>query len=332
MYNAFFGWKTLLYADKCEAILAGKFLPPVTLHIYPTNECNNKCKFCIMKDEQREHPDTMPENIFMRLIADADSMGVKGLHISGGGEPTLYKHLSAVSLFNGYRVLSTNGRELTLETARLFNRIRVSLNAGSPEVYSKVNGTSAGEWERVISNLGKLASKPRSYELGIGFVADMNNWTDIGRVCEIADSLELDFIHIRPAYYKRDTPEEIKMRQMALTIYNASAAAQNICRTPVFSISEKFDGFWSERKYKSCLASPLHAVCTASSEFVVCQDVFVRFGDLRRQKFQEIWGSNEHKQALMQIKIGDCPRCVMNRSNEIMEHVFINNEIKKELL
>jgi hypothetical protein len=64
----------------------------------------------------------------------------------------------------------------------------------------------------------------------------------------------------------------------------------------------------------------------------VCQDVFHKFGDLNTQSIKEIWGSDEHKEAISRINVDSCPRCVMNKSNEIMEKVFINNDIMMELL
>ena len=285
-----------------------------------------------MSDEKKNFPDSLPASVFYRLVTGINNLGVKCLHVAGGGEPTLYPHLEYVPLFSGLKVLSTNGRLLTRATASMFDRIRLSLNAGSSEVHSKMTGTGPDEFPRILKQIEKLARKPRSYELGLGFVAEMGNWQDIGRACKIADEYELDFIHIRPAFYKRGTSEEKQMRKLAPTIYSAGKAAENICRTPVFNISEKFEGFWSERKYKKCLASPLIAVVTASGHLVVCTDVFIRFGNLHKQEFSEIWGSAEHKKAIAKINIGKCPRCIMNRSNEIMEHVFINNEIKKELL
>ena len=42
--------------------------------------------------------------------------------------------------------------------------------------------------------------------------------------------------------------------------------------------------------------------------------------------------SQEHKDAIKKIDIDKCPRCVMNKANEIMEHDFIKNSILKELI
>jgi MoaA/NifB/PqqE/SkfB family radical SAM enzyme len=331
-YNAFFSWKTLLYPEKCKAIIDGDFKPPVTLHVYPTNECNNACQFCIMKQERQWNPGYINRSVFEKLMLSANDMGVESLHISGGGEPTLYPHIDAVKLFKGYKVLSTNGRELTPEIANLFDRIRISINAGSAEVYTSINGTEEKDWNQLMDRIRVLSAGKNSYQVGLGFVADAANWKDIPRACEIAEKFGLDFVHIRPAYYPKGTAQEAKVRELAEVIFHASEAASLNYAVPIFSISDKFEGFWTKRQYEKCLASPLHAVVTATGEFVVCQDVFTRFGNLYTDPFEKIWSSPEHKAAIAKIDPDKCPRCVMNRPNEIMENIFVNNKIVKELL
>ena len=122
------------------------------------------------------------------------------------------------------------------------------------------------------------------------------------------------------------------MRELAKTIFHAGEAARLGSSAPVFSISDKFEGFWTPRKYSRCLASPLHAVVTATGELSVCQDVFIRFGNINEQLLAEIWGSPAHKAAIAKIAIEDCPRCVMNTANEVMENVFLKDKIKGDML
>ena len=331
-YNEFFSWKPLLYADKCAAILTDEFLPPVDLHIYPTNLCNNQCRFCIMKKEQEEYPAELPKEVFEKLIEDANEMGIKAIHIAGGGEPTLYPYLPLIRNFKGKKILSTNGRKLTRDVAFLFDRIRISIDAGTQETYCQTTGNDSIEWQKLLYNVIDITHKPHHYKVGMGFVVDHKNWHDIPTACELATKLEMDFVHIRPAFYPKGSPEEIEVRKMARTIFHAGEAARLFCGVEVYNVSEKFEGFWTERKYNKCLASPLNCVVTATGELVVCLDVFIRFGNLNKQRLPEIWGSPEHHEAIKKINIDQCPRCIMNRANEIMENVFVNNNILKELL
>jgi MoaA/NifB/PqqE/SkfB family radical SAM enzyme len=327
-YDEFNSWKTLVYADKCRAILDGTFQAPVVLHVYPTNLCNSNCHFCIMREE-RTHQATLGRDVFERLMESANAMGIKSLHVSGGGEPTLFKHLDLVAGFKGFKVLSTNGALLTPEAASLFDRVRVSINAGTARVHEIVTGTQ--NFQKVVFNFWAAKKANPKVQMGLGFVVSDQNWEDIFNVCRLANELEADFIHVRPAYCA-DPEADKKIREIIEPAYHLCEAARKFSKARIFALSEKFDGCWNARKYTKCLATPLHAVVAATGELIVCQDVFIRFGDLSRQSLGEVWGGPEHKAAIEKIELGKCPRCVMVRPNEILQHVFRDNEIRMEML
>jgi MoaA/NifB/PqqE/SkfB family radical SAM enzyme len=329
-YDAFFSWKALAWGDKCREIAAGGIPAPVILHVYPTNECNRNCRWCIMRKERREHPAQLPVNVFVQLLRDAERMGVQAMQITGGGEPLLYPYLCHVREFKKQRILATNGVLLTREYCTLFDRVRVSVNAGTPETYARTVGVAAAEWENIVERLQVCGRRPRAYEIGLGFVADYENWTDIPHACALAAECGLDFVHIRPAYYPLESEEGERMRHTAKSIYHMGQG----CRAQwegaglkIVCSDEKFEGFWTERKYTRCRATPLHAVVTATGELVVCLDVFIRFGNLHEQRLGDIWGSEEHREALGKIDLAKCPRCVMGRPNEIIENVFLEDKV-----
>jgi MoaA/NifB/PqqE/SkfB family radical SAM enzyme len=327
-FDEFNSWKCMLYADKCRAILEGNFLPPVVLHVYPTNSCNAHCKFCIMKTEH-ERKAKLDKEVFQRLIKSAIDMGIKSVHISGGGEPTLYEHLDVVRDFPGLKVLSTNGAYLTIGTYDIFDRVRVSLNAGTAETHKNIMGIS--NFDQVIANIRRIRKDNPKPKLGLGFVVSPDNWQDILEFCTLANDIGVDFVHIRPAYYPRGEDDD-RTRKIMDAAYHLCEAAKKCCNVRIFALSDKFDGYWSSRKFCKCLASPLHAVVTATGELIVCQDVFIRFGNLYKNSLEEIWGSAEHREAISRIDVEKCPRCVMNSPNMIIEKVFVNNEIIQELL
>jgi hypothetical protein len=148
----------------------------------------------------------------------------------------------------------------------------------------------------------------------------------------LAAEFGLDFVHIRPAYYTRGTIKEEELKGLAPAIAKISEAAGIVYDVPVYSISDKFRGFWGPLEYGKCRATPLHAVVSATGELIVCQDVFIRFGDLNKQRLQDIWGSDEHKEAIEKIELDACPRCVMGRANELIENVFVNDNVIRGLI
>ena len=354
-WTAFFPWKALLYPGKIQGILEGKFEAPVILHVYPTNECNSDCLWCIMREE-RARGGQLERDVFERLIDDANEMGVRAIHVSGGGEPLLYNHLDLLDRFKGTRILSTNGTRVGSYGAKwlwsLFDRIRVSLDAGSPDVYFAVRREH--RFEEVLRGIQELGyEKARLREaglsdkgfvldryrktrksLGLGFVLDAENWKSIFDFCLLPERyhLNVDFLHVRPAYYPRSSPGDVNTRRTLDPAFLLCEAARAATRVPIFSISEKFRGYWTDRSFEKCLATPLHAVVTATGEFIVCQDVFIRFGNLNQLTFPEIWGSDEHKSAIARIQVDGCPRCVMTTANEMIENVFLKDRIIPELI
>ena len=45
-FNSFNSWKALAYRQWYEAILAGKFMPPVEASVDPVNDCQLDCYYC----------------------------------------------------------------------------------------------------------------------------------------------------------------------------------------------------------------------------------------------------------------------------------------------
>lgn len=338
-YNAFNTWKPLAYREKCEAILRGEFEPPITLHIYSTNKCQLDCEWCIMREEKADG-EHLSEEVFKGLIASANAMGIRSIHMSGGGEPTLYPHMPHLEKFNGLKVLSTNGEKLERFHVDLFDRIRISVDSATPETFMRKTGTSIDNarerflwlYTRIQRLIEYRDESAVGTEIGLGFVLDHDNWFEVFKFCEMAEDLGVDFIHIRPAYYPKDSVENEEVQKIIVPAFHLCEAAKYATDIPIFAISEKFEGFWTDRQYSKCLASPLHAVITASGKLSVCQDVFIKFGNLYEQTLEEIWNSKEHHDAISKICLDECPRCIMNRANELMEHAFVRDELLLDLL
>lgn len=325
-FDAFNSWKALAYPDRIDKILNGSVPTPVICHVYPTNRCNRNCGNCIMAEEQQDGAELSRE-VFVELMEDLNSRDVLAVHIVGGGEPTLYPHLEEVKRFKGKRLLTTNGVELTRHTAELFDRVRVSVNAGSMFTYADYHRTNdIGEFQRLITGLEAVSHKPRSFQIGYVMCADACNWQDIPALARIASSHGVDFLQIRPAWYPRGRAAGLEVHRLAPAMFHAAEAAKAAYNVPIFAMSEKFDGFWGARNYTACRATPLSAVVTASGQLSVCLDVFHKWGDLNKEGFWDAWHSQRHHDAIAAICLADCPRCVLDMPNQIIEHVFVRDE------
>ncbi len=341
-YNRFQSLKILAYAERSLLpIVRGELPYPLDWHIYPSNICNHMCTWCMFRQngEQFNHPVTLPRELLLRAVRDAARTGAVLIHFSGGGEPLINKVTpEAMELAQslGLKVaLSTNGRLLTPEVARLVDYIRVSLNAGTPEQHHATNHGGdvgdAGDWHIILDRI-RTALPERRQDLGLGFVVDYDNWHDILPFCHVAADLGVDFVHIRPGFYYDAEKDRRTRAAMPAALKLCDLAKWELREKPmtIFSITEKFEGYWTPRTYHRCRAVLTGICLRATGDFAVCQDrTDLTFGHDPSYKdgaaFEDVWHSDEHRAVVARIhdgaggELGRCPRCVWNRRNEVID-------------
>ncbi len=328
-YNRFNSLKILIFSDRLQEIAVGGLPYPLIWHIYPTNHCPLDCDFCIMAEE-RENKVSLPREILLKAIRDA-AEHAKTIHFSGGGEPTAHPDLlEAIELAkrSGLKVaLSTNGVSLTQKIFDLVDFPRVSLNAATKEVFRSNTGTDL--WDKIIENIKDL--KGNKGKLGLGFVLTPENQRDLYGFCKLANDLGISWVHIRPAFLKKRNEEVRALMPESTRIIDG--AKEDFPDLVIHFKTDKFDGYWTPRRYDKCRATPLLAVLKANGKFCVCQDrVDLEYGDYRKQSFEEIWRSKEHLEILKRINLEECPRCVETKKNEYIQKIFIEDGFVRDIL
>jgi len=343
--------KLLAHPEKLDAIIAGEMPFPIDWHIFPSNKCNHKCVWCMYRQngEQFNFAKILPREVLLRGVRDAARTGANLIHFSGGGEPLINKHTpEAMELAQalgrerpmGRRhelkiALSTNGRLLTPEIARLVDYIRVSLNAGTAEQHTATNhaGEGPGDWHTILENIAKAEPYARQ-DLGLGFVVDHLNYRDIYAFCEVAAKLfngrgthvRQRFVHIRPAFYYDPTDDAATRACMPEALELCDKARRDFeGLVDIHALTDKFDGYWTPRSYTQCRAVLTGTTLRATGDFAVCQDrVDLTFGNVPSYKdgasFEDVWYSDEHRAVIASIYAGaeldTCPRCVWGGRNK----------------
>ena len=92
-----------IYANVDRVIqhLETGYAPPVLVEVDPSNACNHSCNFCLSayihfakyKGTETFSRSLMSREVLMKLCEDFVKMGVRAVNWTGGGEPTLNKHL-----------------------------------------------------------------------------------------------------------------------------------------------------------------------------------------------------------------------------------------------
>ncbi|MBC7836892.1 radical SAM protein [Acetobacteraceae bacterium] len=210
--------KLAFHSAALQSIRSGEQQPPIVVHWFPTNVCNQACVFCTFgsgpdrlrakilnrrkerwKNQQLADPHAvMPKEKMLETVHCLKEIGVKAIQISGGGEPVAYpffdEMVSAITAAGMEFGLVTNGTLINHVKAELIGSLgfvwaRVSIDAGNQGDYKRVRNVSAGHWSRAWKSVSLLARErvraghhPEA-SVGVGYVVDRDNWGVMLKLC-----------------------------------------------------------------------------------------------------------------------------------------------------
>lgn len=150
-------WKNIESSLSAKAVL-----PPRALMLELTNSCNLRCSFCSYPDSSSKKG-MMSFDEAVKRLNEAKEFGIREVALFSAGESLLFKDVVRVAeeskKLGFYTYLTTNGVKLSRELAQgLCNAgidsIKISVDAGTQEVYSKVKGR---DWfDLVLENVRTL--------------------------------------------------------------------------------------------------------------------------------------------------------------------------------
>lgn len=169
----------------------------ISVHLMPTNRCPHSCAWCSYRLDDNHNSEAfddtkqIPAEKMLELLADFAVMGVKGVEVTGGGEPLSYKHREelwkALRAHNFDTALVTNGTLLTPSLALLIGStnlkwVRVSIDAADPNTYAQARGVKPSEFHRAWKAVELFRSHGptnQEFRLGVGFVLSNENWREV---------------------------------------------------------------------------------------------------------------------------------------------------------
>ena len=107
----------------------------ISTHISPEGACNLKCPYCSVT--YRDTHSRIPMEIIQDYVTKLKTRGLKAVILTGGGEPTAYKHFNDLVRWLKSQDLSvaliTNGSEqywkrIDEDVCKMFSWVRVSIN------------------------------------------------------------------------------------------------------------------------------------------------------------------------------------------------------------
>ncbi len=354
-FSSFNSMKGLTYYENYKNIVAwmngeADLCPPVEVNLDPFAECNLMCSFCINQRYLRTHRQEvgemrkLPVDYIHRLINFLADWGVRGLCISGGGDPSLHEATPGMiyqavfkdmdcSIFTNAVSLSDELKEAIMEC----KWVSLSVDAGDFQSYNDIKGRN--RFDNVVTNISRLVAAREKAKSEVFLVYKLlilpENADSIYQTCKLAKELGVQAIHIRPADFERSDIVGHKKLVIDVNKVQEQFARCHEIETDefkVFTVTHKFDWeFHIKHDFKQCLATPLIAPILTDGNCYVCVDKKMeekfKLGACYPDPEQVLtwWGSDKHRELIKSVNIDDCSRCTISQYNRQIEEVVIKD-------
>jgi MoaA/NifB/PqqE/SkfB family radical SAM enzyme len=339
-YNAFNSLKALVHVEHWKPVKEGLIPFPRFVSIDPNGSCNFNCTFCNSKEAMKKKSLSIKDvdHVIEMLIW----WGTKAVCVGGGGESLLnentkylLKRLHEEEIGVG---LVTNGStiEKYLKELSYCKWVGISVDAGTPEVFSKMKGVSGKLFEKVIKNIKLLSDYAPDLEVTYKFLISPDNYKDIVKATGLAKENGCRLIHIRPGaepWFEMEgklfTFTEEQVNEAKALIEEARATYED--KTfKVFGVMHKFSDKWEvKHDFKNCYSGFTTCLISSDARIGMCcdrrNDPDMYLGSI--YDFKKLWGSKEHIKMLKDVDVTKCPRCTMGHVNEIFENVVLNDKM-----
>lgn len=326
--NRFGDFKLFAYPGEIQSCLESRPETLISFELHPTNRCQSRCPKCfcghLRADECLDFEEACA---YMRQAA---AMGAKSVIFSGGGEPLLHGDFVKMVMAArniGLKVgVNTNGLALDLidieSLVGAASYVRVSLDAGTAEMYQMTHGLRSGRYDRVLRNMSLLsAARNRtgsSCVLGSGYLTDARTviFAEMDAFISVSAEAGLDFAQFRP-FQKDFTPIEPHfgvLREKFRDDIRVVASMQKYGRFSDLNY----------RPYQKCWSHNFVTIIGADAKLYPCCELTLdpryALGDLRQECFGSIWSKKE--KIIRKIDIISCnPFCRGDLLNRAMAQI-----------
>lgn len=322
---------------------------PIYLEVSPVGACNHRCTFCAV-DYIGYKTNMLDADIYNERLKELGQLGIKSIMYAGEGEPMLHKKIHEIvknTKAAGIDVsFTTNG---TVINDNFLNEglpntswIKVSINAGNKETYSKIHQTKEKDFEKVISNLKRLIKERnnKNYACAIGAQTLLlpENMNEMKQLISIArDEIGLDYLVIKP-YSQHMFSETHKYEDLNYDSFLDLEEAFNKECTDKFNVifrSHTMRKYSDTDRYKKCHATPfVWGYIMADGSVYGCSayllDKRFDYGNINKNTFKEIWHGKKREENFKFIQkdlnIIDCRKnCRMDEVNRYLYNLQEKN-------
>lgn len=345
-------FKLVHHTDKVRAIREGRVAPPAQVQLIISDYCNHDCSFCayrtsgyttneLFNEGTNHNPKRfIPYEKVLEILDDCREMGVQGIQLTGGGEPSTHPKFGEILqavLDRGLKLaVVTNGTAIKDWHVPLLVRaewVRVSIDAASPETYASMRRVSQSFFYRTIANVNRLVTAKQIAKsktiIGIGFVVTRENWQEIMDACEIARTAGVDNFRISAAFLPDNEAYHAPHYSKAWELARGAAQEMETDTFRVFNLySDRLEDLEQRSPdYETCVYQFVTTYIGGDLNLYRCCNTSYNrhglLGSLKEQRFRDAW-EGAH-QARTGFRAESCDRCQFNRVNRLGNYMLKEN-------
>lgn len=304
---------------------------PLSVHLEISSKCNCHCKMCRQWTwASRSQDSNLDTGRVFEVLDDLVKIGVETVTISGG-DPMVNPDFSKIICYAkriGLTVsVITDGQALTPRLADSINEcanwVRFSIDGADKIAYERIRGVPGG-FDRVCQSLRLFDSTTRQALVGINYVVQRDNYTDLESIVALGKQMSVDVVLFKLAHGQGDyllQPKEVIRLQHTLAdsldripsdFTNARQFQKLLCeQSTVQDISDGMPirSFYSTNETK-CFAPFLFCVISSHGDVYPCdylcfdtrpEEQFAAerakycIGNIRTRSIHELLGSSNFR-------------------------------------
>lgn len=362
-YNPFNSLKILMWKKHLEACAKGEYLIPMMVDIDPSPMCNFSCGHCNANDVIKKELKNLPGDHYLKLAdflinwRKDDYERIHSSCISGGGEsmmnpitPELCEKLNNGGIEVG---LITNGSLFNFKNIPQMIKncrwIGVSMDAATSGTFGKIKGVKGDIFNKVIENIKLLVKEVEKQNVNNGlcykFLLTPVNYMEIYDAVKLAKSLGVHDFHLRPVGYEGVSKlkgQSLEYTSEMLDIINKQMDEAMNLETDefkVYGIRHKFTpNFQPKKNFSKCWTIPLLPTFGADGIVHYCFDIRARKGTEMCKHYPDVteisrfWNSQKHKDMVNNFDVRSCTKCTFSQYNEVVEKVFIQDNMYRNFI
>lgn len=332
--------KLIYHVERVYSWLKGNNIYPIYIEVGPAGGCNQRCIFCGL-DYLGHKPSFINTSCWKKFVKEAVKKGVKSVLFSGEGEPLLHKEIDTlISYTYGVGIdvaLASNGVLLSAELANRFLKyltwLRISLDAGTPQIYSKIHRADKKQFSIVLENIKQAVEIKRKKKLkvtiGVQFLLLKENRRDIEKAVIIARELGVDYFSVKP-YSKH--PLSINEAGTEVNYARLLSLEKKLVKysTEDFTVVFRKGAMirkYIKRPYRRCYGLPFWAYISSKGDIYPCSTFLglkkYCLGNICDSSFKDIWEGERRKAVMDKLMKMDANKCrELCRLDEINRYLW----------